>query len=192
MWWRPKVIRWTVLSAAIASSITTILVTLMLLPAITDGPDAVHYLERTNCVLNNITYVDNLCPRSESPGGGNVLIDSDVPAGGPSGGDFSNLVYLEDWSTCKIILFNISNDLDINCHWYHPGSYETEQEAFIAVSENYRVGQKYDCVLDTVKNICYPDKKEVLIFALSVSSLLLLTIMIIVVFCYLRIFLDKK
>lgn len=168
MWWRAKVIQWTVLSAAIASVIVLILVTFMLLPSITDGPDAVHYLERTQCVLLNITYESNKCPRDTL-------------------NDFSNLIYLDDWQECKIVKFDIINELGLNCSWYHPGSYENEKEAFIAISENYEIGMKYKCVLDAIKNVCYPDKREVLIFSLSVSSLFVLTILILAVFCYLRI-----
>lgn len=172
MWWRPKVIQWTILSTAIASGIVLILVTLMLLPSITDGPDAVHYLERSECILHNITYLDNYCPRDSS-------------------GDFSNLKYENEWPRCKIIMFNSTSDLNIDCYWLHPGSYKTEQEAFIAVSENYQIGMKYDCVLNTIQNICHPDKKELLIFSLTVSSLFILTVLIIIAFCFLRLIVKK-
>ena len=173
MWWRPSVIRWTVLACAVTSIITTILVTLMLLPAMTDGPGAVHFLERRECILHNITYRDNRCPRESS-------------------NDFSNLVYREDWLNCKIILFNSTTDTGVDCHWFHPGNYQTEESAFITVSENFREGLKYDCVLDTIKNICYPDKKEILIFSLSVTSLFVLSCILICIFFYIKLIYEKK
>lgn len=170
----PKVIRWTFISAGMAGMITLILVMLMLIPALVDGPDGSHVLKRSKCQLTKIVYQDNYCLRDNSQ-------------------DFSDLNYLEDWSVCKIAFFQIKTSLDTrNCTWIYPQSFEGETEAFVAISEHYREGQEYDCVVDTVKQICYPDKREVLVFSLSVGGLILVNLGILVAYIVVKTYFQEK
>ena len=126
MFLRPEVIRKILLASAIAASITCILLILIFIPSITEGPHGAHFLERGHCIKNNITYIDNLCPRDTS-------------------NDFTNLRYQEDWTSCIVARFNISSDIrGINCTWNHPGIFESQQEAFIAVRQDYKKHIQYE------------------------------------------------
>lgn len=160
VFFRQSVVKGVLITVAISLVIIFILVTLVLLPSILNGPDSVHYLTRTNCRVTEINYCDNLCLRDTSE-------------------YVNNLQYLSDWEECIVISLNSTTDNEISCKWYHPGFYKTQQEAFIATNHNYQIGTNYSCVLDIINNICYPDKNELIWFSSSVSSLFLLTIGII-------------
>lgn len=162
----------------ISTGIVLLLVTLMLLPSILEGPDNVHILERTSCRIDQINYDDNLCLRDTSQ-------------------DFSNLVYRDEWEICKVVRFNISTDLvlngvQMNCSWIFPISFQTEKDAYVGISRDYSEGFEYNCVIDTVNRICYPDKREMLVFGMVVSGLFLLFIGSIVGHCYVRKWLIRK
>ena len=170
MWWRSKVLQWTLLSVSITASITTIIVGLMLLPSIINGPDSINYIDRAECEVNQFEIIENLCLRDISQ-------------------DFSNLVYREDWIKCVVIKFNISNSLsNQTCHWFYPEQFETNESATIAIRGDIDIirSDKYKCVYDTLNNICYPDKSELLVFCLVVGGLLLLSI------CFLLIYMKVK
>lgn len=152
MWWRPKFVQYTFLTLGVAACGTMVLVSLMLLPAITNGPANVNFLEKSVCTVDGIEYFDNLCLRN-----------TDL--------DFSNLEYNPHWETCKLARFNITNSLGIQCTWVFPEFFETEQEAFIAISQNWKIGHKYDCIVDTIKNICYQDQNEVIIYSSVIGCL---------------------
>lgn len=160
MIWQERVIKWATISGVIGAGITFVLVTMMLLPSILNGPDNVHILVRSKCHVNEIRYLDNLCSRDTSQ-------------------DFSNLIYREDWEVCKVVEVVASSDLVLNndaiknCTWKFPGNFQSEKDAFVAISGDYYEGVDYDCVVDTVNKICYPDKMERLIFGLSVGGLVL-------------------
>lgn len=152
MWWRPKFVQYAFLTLGVATCSTMILASLMLLPAILNGPSNVNYLERGRCVVENITYLPNLCLRDTN-------------------NDFSNLEYNPHWEQCKLVQFEISNNLGSNCSWIFPEFFQTEQEAYIAISQNFDVGTSYNCIINTIENICYKDQHEVTIYAVLISSL---------------------
>ena len=179
MIWKERVVHWGSISAIVATGITLVLVTILLLPSILDGPDSSFILSRANCKINNVTYITNYCERDTSQ-------------------DFSNLVYREFWETCKLVEFSVETDLVINnnllnCTWKYPLRFRTEDDAFLAIlSDNYGVGLEYKCVADTYNHICYPDKRETLIFGLSVGGMFLLLILSISTYYYGKKWIRRK
>lgn len=175
MFWRPKVIRCAILSTAISLTILTILITLMLIPSIIEGPDRIHSLVRTNCMLMNVSYLDNYCFRDTTT-------------------DFTNLIYQEDWKICKIAYFQIQIDLKNinNCTWIYPTSFSDENEAKLAIEREFILEEKYSCVVDTSKKICYTDKHEVFYVSIAIGSLGGLTIIFFLTYFILKIIQKRK
>jgi hypothetical protein len=145
---KERVIKWTTITLMISLGIIWILVIVLLLPAILEGPDRLHSLLRAECKINNIRYLDNLCKRDTSE-------------------DFSNLIYKDDWEICKVVQFDVvavpvqsaenEHVSNVNCTWTYPDFFETEKDALFAVSGEYRLKMNYNCVVDIVNQICYLD-----------------------------------
>lgn len=162
MLWKERALKWSIQAAIIATGIVFVLVTLMLLPSITEGPDALHILKRAQCKITKVEYLENLCLRDTSQ-------------------EFSNLKYIDNWNDCKIVKYHINTDLilnneTINCTWKYPESFNSENDAFIGTSARYYKDLEYSCVADTLSGICYPNKHELLIFLCSTIGLLLVFI----------------
>jgi hypothetical protein len=168
MWWRANFIQWSILTVGIATASTMLLMSLMLLPAITNGPDNVTFLERGICVVENVTYFSNLCLR-----------DTDT--------DFGNLEYNPHWEECKLARFNISNNLGLECTWVFPEFFETEREAFIAITQRFKIGEEYKCVINTIDMVCYEDQHEVLIYGLTIGVLGFISFCSLCIYCFLRV-----
>jgi hypothetical protein len=175
MFWIPKIITNIFLVITIILSMVTVLIILLLIPSITQGPNNIISLQRTNCTLTNITYLNNYCLRDTST-------------------DFTNLVYQPDWIDCTIAVLNITSDLNSskNCSWIYPTSFTNNNDAFLAISQQYELGNKYPCIIDTSQKICYPDKHEVLIFSVSISSLFFATFITFIIYIVLKIYYKKK
>jgi len=174
MFWRPKIITNMLLIITITLTMITVLVILLLIPAITEGPNEVLSLQRTNCTLSNITYLNNYCLRDTS-------------------NDFTDLIYQPYWINCSIAMFNIITDLNsTNCSWIYPDSFDNNNDAFLSISQLYALGNRYACVIDTSQNLCYPDKNEVFIVSITISSLIFGTIVILIVYIILKSYYKKQ
>jgi len=159
MWWRPTFIRNIFFTLGIAVTGTMILLSMMLLPSIVNGPSRVNYLQRSECIISDISYIDNLCFQNT-----NFY--------------FSNLDYSPHWNSCILVEFNITNSLGVSCKWIFTDFFTSRLEAFIAVSRNYQIGTEYKCVVDTINNVCFEDQHEVLIYVSVVVSLFVLSCLV--------------
>jgi hypothetical protein len=117
-----------------------ILSLIVLIPSLVNGPAHNTYLKKTVCQVNNITYINNLCQRD---------LNNDIFA----------LIYQDVWNPCYIAQVNITprNIPEINqCVWY----YDTELSDINSLN-SYYISYEYNCVVDTLKSKCYPDKNEI-------------------------------
>lgn len=169
---KERIIKWTTITLMISLGILWILVIVLLLPAILEGPGRLHSLLRGKCQIDGIRYIDNLCERDTSE-------------------DFSDLLYKDNWEICKVVQFNITAIVDqdsvrgsINCTWTYPEFFQTEKDALFTIAGRFKENSDYDCVADSVNKICYPDKKETLIFSIAVSIMGCLFIISIGIFLY--------
>lgn len=161
----------------IALGIIWAIVIVLLLPSILEGPNNLDSLLRAQCHINHIQYVDNLCKRDSTQ-------------------DFSNLIYRDEWETCKVARFNITAILHqfddeielnvVNCTWIYPEFFSNEKDALFAIAGRYRLNNDYDCIIDIANRICYPDKKEVWIFGFVVGGVGLLFLLSIGVFLFIK------
>lgn len=173
MIWKQKASQWVVIIAITLLSITFILSFLILLPSIMNGPDNLHILERNQCSIDKVNYLDNWCLRDTNS-------------------DFTALQYREDWEKCLVIEYNITTSSNQTCTWKYPQKFNNQKEAFIETSREFFPGQSYDCIIDSIENICYPDKKELLIFIISLSIQAFLLIIAIIIYCYIRKWTSRK
>ena len=162
VFWRVLVMCLMGLTAA-----SLLLSTLVLLP---EGPDNVHFLERTICTVKNISYLEQFCPRYTS-------------------NDVFIMNYKEDWKPCLVPVLQLEIEPGkiqniTNCSWRHPQSYETVIEATIELGGKYHLGTQYKCVIDKIHGICYPDKEEITIFIVVVSGLSVLFVILTGICCY--------
>lgn len=164
---RPKFWR-NFLNCSIGIVAISIIISIIgLLPSIIEGPNNIHYLKRTDCTVKNITYQPNLC---------SLQVDYDLLV----------LTYQNEWMPCYIPKFEIESSNGENCTWYHPSYFESEIDGFKEIGKTYNIGTQFSCVLDTLNNICIPDKNEVFIFIITITSLLFLLSILIGLFFYFR------
>jgi len=157
MWWRAGVIRMTVLVAAITSLITLVLICMMLIPAIVDGPANKKSLVRTECIVQSAEIFQQFCSRDTSS-------------------DFSGLTYQSDWFECYLITFNITTNYEKSCLMRSPDIFNDRDEATTAIENKYPMGTNFNCVVDTIDDLCYRDKLEVMIFIIAVAGLFCITL----------------
>lgn len=80
----------------------------------------------------------------------------------------------------------------IHCKWTYPEFFPDEKDAMFTIAGMYKKKTDYNCVLDIVNMICYPDKNEAWIFGFAVGGTGLLFLISIGVFFYARYWVQKK
>lgn len=165
MWWRQNVVLWLILSVSITTGVISILVGLMLLPSILDGPDALHYLQRGECSINSTMIITQKCLRDTSM-------------------DFSDMVYRPSWVDCSRITMNITSTVTPNhiFEYDYPTEFMEVNEAEVELLKPFFLEKSYECVCDTTINICYPDKKEIFVFFITLSSLLFISMLFVMIY----------
>ena len=170
---RPSFVRATLSGLAAIFFVILVLIVLLLSPSIIEGPGNVHYLIKTRCVVNNINYLTNYCPRDSS-------------------NDIFALIYQTEWEKCLVIRMDIQAlDKGILCTYFWPESFTDETDALISVSQKFQNGTEFDCVIDTIHQNCYPDKNEVYVFIGVVTGVFVIFLIFFSIYLHLEIK-DRK
>lgn len=138
------------------------------IPVYLESPYNINHLQRTLCNIKSVDYVNNYCNNNDD--------------------DLFTLTYKEQWKNCIIIILNYTTTQGQSCKYIIPDVYDDYKSALINYKNTFKDNGVYSCIINTIDNICFPDKYELII----ILSVLGVNLLLLIIFLYITYNFYKK